>query len=283
MGGAIPVAARRDLERLFDPVREQMAAMAYPDLATFLNELVLRACTIKGVSELGVMDFAPEALLNQEALQGFYPIAAVWEILADYDRQRRTWPDFRSFAPRLLERLAARTDELLAAREHFASREIGDGLSISLPAGGPAPGPDLYLGVGASSGPGQATSQFLLETTAQGPVALTLMGDRGTDHWFYAALGLKPRQGVLVLDAQVKGQDIRQEATQFDNAWIGLVLTDRSGGRTQALVPFQGSFDWTPVHQELNIDPARVRQLEFMFFLSKSGSLSARDIRLHWK
>lgn len=107
-------ATRRTLGKIFEPVRSRMEKMAYPELETFLNEAVVRAATIRALFSLGDIDEAGvEKKLQAEADRGFYCIDAVYLLLVEYESNRDKWPDFISYGPELLERLAANTDQLI--------------------------------------------------------------------------------------------------------------------------------------------------------------------------
>ena len=113
----LSTSTRKNLERIFKPVRPRMTKMAYPELTTFLNELVLRAATIRGRFVLGELDDqGVTRALQAEADKGFYCITAVYPLLVEYESNRDTWPAFIEYGPVLLERLAEQADRLIMDR-----------------------------------------------------------------------------------------------------------------------------------------------------------------------
>lgn len=109
IGDQIPADLRPGLEALFFPVWGQMRAQAYGTLETFLDELVLRAATLRGRVQLGLL---PEANLDKalraEESWGFTSIRAIYEALEVYEAHRDRWPRFQDFGPDLLAWLASR-------------------------------------------------------------------------------------------------------------------------------------------------------------------------------
>ncbi|HOX93146.1 MAG TPA: DUF4932 domain-containing protein, partial [Spirochaetales bacterium] len=104
-----------NLAKLFEPVFPQMADLAYGDLQTMVDELVLRAAVLVAASDLGILDEAKtEQAIRNEELSGFYLIRNVISILRDYSENRLTWPNFSSYAQQLLTAISADPDSTIA-------------------------------------------------------------------------------------------------------------------------------------------------------------------------
>jgi len=296
IGDQVPSGARRGLEAIFAPVRRQMREQAYPNVEVFLNELVLRACTIRGQVLLGFLDEAgADAALAGEETYGFYPIRAVYSLLADYEAGRTdgtaaggagpaagaaTYPDFASFAPILLEKLSAQAKELVATAPRSPEPVLDfatgfEGLAA-------APGPAFALESGATnSGKGGLGKVFLDgRSPFEGSACLSLSGNVDTTVWRIVKLPLAVKAGRVSVSWAVRASDLRQEGAQFDNAFVGLILTDREGKRRFQVRSYSGSFDWTKDSLVLELDPRTTASAEFCIFLSESGELSVDDLRI---
>lgn len=300
IGDKVPSGARRGLEAIFAPVRRQMREQAYPDVEIFLNELVLRACTIRGQVLLGFLDEAgADAALAGEEAYGFYPIRAVYSLLADYEAGHadggaggaggagggggagaETYPDFASFAPVLLERLSAQAKELVAAAPRSPEPVVE--FATGFEGFAAAPGPAFALENGATnSGKGGLGRVFLdSRSPFEGSSCLSLSGNADTTVWRCVKLPLAVKAGRVSVSWAVRGSDIRQEGAQFENAFVGLILTDREGKRRFQVRSYSGSFDWTRDSLVLELDPRSLAGAELCIFLSESGELSVDDLRI---
>lgn len=110
------------LDKLFAPVKERMAQMAYPRSEIFFNEQVLRAACLLGTKELyGEMEYAWG--LEVEILTGFYLTEFTVEQLKYYQANRDQYPDFVQFVPYLLEQYKQHQEELLRQAQE-AKEEI---------------------------------------------------------------------------------------------------------------------------------------------------------------
>lgn len=284
IGERVPLLARFGLERLWAPVKERMRELAYGSMETFLNELVLRATTIRGqrmeglVSDEGVKD-----LLATEAQKGFYPIGAVYRELADYEAHRDRWPRFHDFGPELLNRLAAQAGTL--ANTATAQSPLIGSFRADFEGQGSAPGAPFALSEGAStSGDGRA-SEVLWDTrdAAGGKTCLTLRGQAETSTWHFVGTDLALQKGTVVARFDVRGKNLKREAEQFNNAYAGFIVEEKSGKKAFEVRPYQGTFGW--LHQEIRlvVDPATTRSVRFGFFLSISGELSFDEVSVDWE
>lgn len=308
IGDNIPPGARRGLEKIFAPVRQRMRELAYPNVEVFLNELVLRACTIRGQVLLGFIDEAgADAALAGEEDNGFYPIRAVYSLLAGYEAARAAVPeqgaaadlagaaaggasatatdtlayaDFASFAPVLLGKLSAQAEELAAAAprspEPVAEFATGfEGLEA-------APGPAFALENGATNSGKGGLGRIFLDGRSpfEGTACLGLSGNADTTVWRCVKLPLRIKAGRISISWAARGRDIHPEGAQFDNAFVGVILTGKDGTRRFEVRSYSGSFDWTRDGLALELDPRRVADAEFCVFLSESGELSVDDLRI---
>lgn len=283
IGDQIPAAARPGLERLWSPVKDAMRAQAYTNLETFLNELVLRATTIRGQVQIGLESAAgAEVLLNSEVQRGFFPIREVYHELQDYEAHRDRWPRFHDFGPELLNRLANQSEKLLAASTK--TRAVGS-FRATFEGDGPAPGSPFGLAVGASSQGDGRPSEVLFDTRdpAEGTQCLTLRGQAETSTWQFVSTELEPRRGTIVARFQVKAQDLRREAKQFNNAYAGFLVEGKDGKKRFEVRPFEGTFVWRTEEIRLSVNPDQVRSLQFGMFLSISGELSFDDLSVEWE
>jgi len=98
-------------QKLYPPIEAKMRPQAYPDWHTAVIEHVDRAVTTRlAYRELGA-DGGDQALLLEQR-QGFAYVPALVERLKEYEEHRDRYPDFATFAPRLM----AVFDELAAAK-----------------------------------------------------------------------------------------------------------------------------------------------------------------------
>jgi len=88
-------------ERIYPHVASAMARMAYNDWRIMLNESLVRAI---GIRHEDWRYSAREASIIQEGEEerGFYWIGGLSELLTTYEAQRSSYPDFKSFFPRIV-------------------------------------------------------------------------------------------------------------------------------------------------------------------------------------
>jgi hypothetical protein len=305
LSGALPAATRRSLESLYEPVKGDMRDMAYGQLPIFLNELVLRATTIRGERLLGLIDDeGVDSRLEAEAMRGFYPIRAVYSSLAGYEADRSAYPSFASFGPVLLSRLAKEAPGLLAGRPEAKPRlaSFATGFEGLAAYAGPAnaadphgaagthgmpmvPGPAFAVEVGSENGGRGGVSAIGLDTAApfEGKASLRLSGGADTTIWRYLAIPVEVRKGRLELGWAARGKDIRVEGEQYDSTYVGLVVHLKSGKSEYRVRSYAGSFDWKRDGIAIDVNPAEVSSLEAAIFLSESGELSVDAFDLRYK
>lgn len=113
----------RALNKLFIPVEERMAQMAYPSVEIFFNEQVLRAAVLLGTKDLyGELEYA--RILEMERMLGFYLTDFTVEQLTYYRESRDEYPDFVQFVPYLLEQYKQHQEELHRLVQEAKEAEI---------------------------------------------------------------------------------------------------------------------------------------------------------------
>ncbi|HEX6884486.1 MAG TPA: DUF4932 domain-containing protein [Planctomycetota bacterium] len=110
------------LERLYVPVKNQMASQAYSTPRIYAYESLVRACVTRHALRHG----GEEALRKQvdyEASRGFGYTAGLSALLARYEAERATYPDLKAFGPELARFFAARAEELPAPEPAGAAKD----------------------------------------------------------------------------------------------------------------------------------------------------------------
>ncbi len=95
----------RQLDFLYEPVRQRMKRQAYTNTPTFINEQVLRAVEVMAHRDL----YGTQAYLAHKfrtEVRGFYLTSEVLQQLEIYRENREEYPTFEDFAPKLLRELA---------------------------------------------------------------------------------------------------------------------------------------------------------------------------------
>ena len=89
-------------ETIFPPVREVMSRQAYSTPRTVAYESLVRACVVRHAATR----VSADAAAKQEAYEisrGFAWTGELAELLAQYEKERETYPTLRDFGPRLAE------------------------------------------------------------------------------------------------------------------------------------------------------------------------------------
>jgi hypothetical protein len=286
------------LARIFKPVSKVMAKQAYTNASTFLNEMTIRAATIAGERELGMLsDEATLAAFKTERRKGFYPINRAASLLNDYESQRDRYPDFSSYAPVYLEKLASEADAIIAegAKDDYGStgaRALSPVASFAedfegkpeasgLPSG-------FTLDVGAQSGGGKGLeSAYGVDAKAHGDApggaALKLEANSGTSVWYCVQKPIAVKKGNLSLSYKAKGENIRTESGQFGGSYVGFIVRYKDGSRRFAVQTHSGSFEWQGFSLAEGIDPAKVDSIMFTAFLNESGALWVDDLAVEYE
>ncbi len=283
------------LEAIFKPVRSIMDSQAYGAMPVFLNELVLRAACILAERELGILSAnEAEQEIKSERRRGFYPIGRVIALLEEYQKNRAAYPDFSTYAPVLVEKLASESDAIV--REGAVA-----GYSSANPAAipavdsffegfeGDAAGQDypkeFSLELGATSGKGGTSSHLAFDKTdpGSGSVSYTFIADAATNYWYCLSRPVSIKNGTLTLRYKARGQAIRTEGSQFGGSYVGFIITEKSGKKRFAVAGHTGSFSWADFSLEEKINGNEVRSIDFTAFLNESGTLSIDDIAVGYR
>lgn len=89
-------------EKLFAPIAKKMAQQAYPQWQTCVNEHIIRAvCARLTALYIGAEECAAE--ISYERSCGFAYIEDLCGLLKEYEEQRRLYPEFKAFYPRIIE------------------------------------------------------------------------------------------------------------------------------------------------------------------------------------
>jgi hypothetical protein len=86
---------------LYEPIREKMTAMAYPEWEVCVNEHIIRAVTTRMVYNRQGRE-AGDRVMALEESRGFIYVPALAAKLEVYEAERDRYPDFVSFYPQLL-------------------------------------------------------------------------------------------------------------------------------------------------------------------------------------
>ncbi len=137
--------------------------------------------------------------------------------------------------------------------------------------------PDHWtIEIGASNGGRQPASEV---TRAEGS-ALRLSGTAHTLAWNLVkqSVPLQPEAGYrLSFVAQAK--DVRREGRQYDNCYVGVFLKDRQGQIVGRYFHTVWASDWQADWLTFRT-PANTASGDVSIFLSKTGELLAKDVRL---
>jgi hypothetical protein len=134
---------------------------------------------------------------------------------------------------------------------------------------------DWKIAVGAIS---VSDTPSRLKQVADGGIELS--GDAATGQWRVVSqrVALQPG-GALRLLFEARTADLKREARQYDNCYVGLSVLDGAGKRVA--FAFRNLFEtkWAPGQVTVHV-PAGATSADVTIFLSKSGSLAIRDLRL---
>ena len=135
--------------------------------------------------------------------------------------------------------------------------------------------------IGAGSGPSQRTSEIARDTSEKtlGQASLRLRGDADTHRWQALHQDIPRRFRRLRVDYEVRAEDVRREANQFENCYVGFMYTDSAGSRQFLTNSYEGSFDWRTDSLTVDFEELGARNVQFMIFLSMSGTFWVDEVR----
>lgn len=131
------------------------------------------------------------------------------------------------------------------------------------------------VAIGARSG-GEQVSR--MEPLAGGGVELG--GDVSTGQWRFLSQKLTvPKGAALRLEFEARAEGLKQEGRQFNNCYIGLAAFDASGKRLSMQVRELFEPRWARGQLVVRL-PESATAAEVMLFLSKTGVLRVKDLRM---
>ncbi len=135
--------------------------------------------------------------------------------------------------------------------------------------------------IGAGSGPSARTSEITRDTSVKvlGEASLRLRGDVDTHRWQALYQDIPRTFGRIRVDYEVRAENVRREANQFDNCYVGFMYTDSAGSRQFLTNAYEGSFDWRTDSLTINIEELGASNVQFMIFLSMSGTFWVDEVR----
>jgi len=98
---------------IYKVVESKMRAQAYTNIATYLNEQVIRAAQAIAEEELHGPERREVSIQSDES-RGFHMTSFIVEQLEEYATNRDTYPKFTDFIPVLLDRLAEQAQSIQA-------------------------------------------------------------------------------------------------------------------------------------------------------------------------
>jgi hypothetical protein len=134
---------------------------------------------------------------------------------------------------------------------------------------------DWKTDIGASNGADQPKS----EVRQLGDAGLTLRGTSATMAWHSVSQTLDLQKGkAYTLEFEAQAEDIRRVGKQFDNCYIGVMIFDSNGKRLgMSMEDLSRTARWRKQRIEFTV-PANAAKTELLIFLSKSGTLSVRNV-----
>lgn len=129
--------------------------------------------------------------------------------------------------------------------------------------------------IGASNGADQPKS----EVRQLGDAGLTLRGTSATMAWHSVSQTLDLQKGkAYTLEFEAQAEDIRRVGKQFDNCYVGVMIFDSNGKRLgMSMEDLSRTARWRKQRIEFTV-PANAAKTELLIFLSKSGTLSVRNV-----
>lgn len=117
---------------------------------------------------------------------------------------------------------------------------------------------------------------------ASGLRSLRLAADDQTQRFYFLGLPLDLSAQSVTVTYQVRGENLRVEGGQFNNAYVKIIT--RSGGipTFDGPVSYSGTFDWTNETITLDVPQTAVDSFELGLFLSKSGEFWIDDITIEY-
>ncbi len=131
--------------------------------------------------------------------------------------------------------------------------------------------------VGATSGNNKSASQ-IMELSEPG---LELRGTASTAIWYSVSQQVPVEKGgTYTLEFQAMSKGIRQQGHQFDNCYVGVMVFDAAGKKADMIHKDLSKVSrWGKFKLDFRVPP-NAAKTEVLIFLSKSGTLSVKNLRL---
>lgn len=131
--------------------------------------------------------------------------------------------------------------------------------------------------IGAKNGAEEPRSEVQL---IQG-TALMLRGDASTTAWHILGQEVPVRAGgTYTLEFQALSKGVQRQARQFDNCYVGVMCFDAAGKKIDmTLKDLSRVSRWTKQRLDFRV-PHNAAKTKALIFLSKTGTLSVKDLRI---
>ena len=258
-----------------------MSAMSYPRdkwentkgrRCFWLTEVLLHQAKLS----LIIQNPFPELLLWVRILQ--VPVPCKLFLAPDFEEGVGYIPDYWLDSPEPVIEVTAWLNNPDTYQFELPPKEVLHDLSFDeFPQGVP-----MYMNmrVGATSGYGQRSSTVSrdCEIKTEGSSSLRIDGDIDTDLWNSLYLDVPRDTEVLDVTYDVRGENIHLEGNQFDNCYAGFIYRDSEGNRQFTSNTYEDSFEWRQDSLQLNVKELCASGVQFIIFMSKSGTLWIDDV-----
>lgn len=132
-------------------------------------------------------------------------------------------------------------------------------------------------------------SEYKIDGTVfrTGTKSLNLSSDINTTRWYAIGKQIPSDYREIKISYFVKGHNIRTEGNQFDNCYIGFIITDSRGKKKFKVNQYGSTFDWRS--GEIRLEPDELQSIRdrgssirFSIFLSKSGEFWIDDLKFEF-
>jgi hypothetical protein len=140
--------------------------------------------------------------------------------------------------------------------------------------------------LGASINPAGAWSKYEIDNSVahSGAKSLKISSDINTGRWYFLGRQIPTNFRKIIVTYYAKGNNIHKEGKQFENCYLGFMITDPGGKKQFNANQYQGTFDW--VYGELQLAEPELKSIrdsgskvEFGIFVSMSGEFWIDDLK----
>jgi hypothetical protein len=120
-----------------------------------------------------------------------------------------------------------------------------------------------------------------------GTKSLKLSSDNSTTRWYTVGRQIPSTYGAVTVSYFVKGKNLRSEANQYGDCYVGFMFTDSNGVKKFRVNPYSGTFDWQQGELQLTADEMQSLRnsgssISFYIFLSMSGEFWIDDLKFEF-